>query len=240
MDGILIASDSRFGGKWNLKFQGLLSSDLLFNVDCDWLDWAAWLFNCRYKLASFSPWPVSIIENLDLSYIGRTSSNLNHLFRLLLHYSSLMIKIRIKGFSVNSSSLLPFFLGNMFYDHLIFRCLDVSWEWFYKLWEDIPLFFLLRCGSSLHGIWESFLHVSAILFATFCFDESFDLENIIENFSRLLPWFLRLTFFWNFLFLLALLPLLLWRLGLAFFAELLFASFLWSELVRLEWLHLLN
>ena len=235
MDGIYVASDSRLDSKWNLKFQGLLSSDLLFNVKCDWLDWASWLCVCGDKLASFSPWPESIIEHLDLSNIGRASSNLNHIFRLLLHNCSLLIKRLIKGFSINSRSLLLFLLWNIFHDKLIFGCFDMSGEWLYKLREDIPLLFLLRSGSSLHCIWESFLHVSAILFASICFNKSFNFKDIVENFPRLLPWFLRSTFFWCFLFLFL---LLLWRLWLALSAELLFASFLWSELVLLKWLHL--
>ena len=245
MDGIYVASNSRFNGKWNLKFQGLLTSDLLINVECDWLNWATWLCNCRDKLASFSPWPVSIIEHLDLSNIGRASSDLNNIFRLLLHDCSLLVKRFIKGLSVNPRSLLLFFLWNIFHDELVFRCFDVSGELLYKLWEDLPLFFLLRSGSSLHSIWESFLHVSAILFASRCFNKSFDLENIVENFPRLFPWFLRFTFSWHLFFLLftivlSFLPALLWRLGLALFAELLFASFLWSELVLLKWLHLFD
>ena len=245
MDGICIASDSRFDGKWNLKSQRLLTSDLLINVECDWLNWATWLCNCRDKLASFSPWPVSIIEHLDLSNIGRASSDLNNIFRLLLHDCSLLVKRFIKGLSVNPRSLLLFFLWNIFHDELVFRCFDVSGELLYKFWEDLPLFFLLRSGSSLHSIWESFLHVSAILFASRCFNKSFDLENIVENFPRLFPWFLRFTFSWHFFFLLFTIVLsfllaLLWRLGLALFAELLFASFLWSELVLLKWLHLFD
>ena len=245
MDGICVASDSRFDSKWNLKFQGLLASDLLINAECNWLDWATWLCNCRDKLASFSPWPVSIIEHLDLSNIGRASSDLNHIFRLLLHDCSLLVKRFIKGLSVNPRSLLLFFLWNIFDDELVFRCFDVSGKLLNKLWEDLPLFFLFRSGSSLHGIWESFLHVFAILFASRCFNKSFDLENIIENFPWLFPWFLRSTFSWHFFFLLITLVLsfllaLLWRLGLTLFAELLFASFLWGELVLLKWLHLFD
>ena len=128
MDGIYVASDSRLDSKWNLKFQGLLSSDLLFNVKCDWLDWASLLCVCGDKLASFSPWPESIIEHLNLSNIGRASSNLNQIFRFLLHNCSLLIKRLIKGFSINSRSLLLFLLWNIFHDKLIFGCFDMSGE----------------------------------------------------------------------------------------------------------------
>ena len=70
------------------------------------------------------------------------------------------------------------------------------------------------------------------MLASLCVDESLDLEHIIKDSSRLLPWLLRSAFLGDFFFLLlaivlsplTLLSALLGRLGLALSARLLLAS----------------
>ena len=231
VDGVCIARDSRFDGEWHLELQGLLPSYLLINGDSDWLDWAARLGYLGSKLASLLPWPVGIVEDLDLNEVGGASSDLDHAFRLLLDDCSLLVEGLVQRLSIRPGS--PFLGLN---EELVFRCSDVGGEGLYKLGEDLPLLFLLGGGASLHRSSESFLHVSALLLASLCVDESLDLEHIIEDSSRLLPRLLRSTFLGDLFFLLlaivlSFLPALLGRLGLALSARLLFASSLSGEVV---------
>ena len=231
VDGVCIARDSRFDGEWHLELQGLLPSYLLINGDSDWLDWAARLGYLGSELASLLPWPVSIVEDLDLNEVGGASSDLDHAFRLLLDDCSLLVEGLVQRLSIRPGS--PFLGLN---EELVFRCSDVGGEGLYKLGEDLPLLFLLGGGASLHCSSESFLHVSALLLASLCVDESLDLEHIIEDSSRLLPWLLRSAFLGDLFFLLlavvlSFLPALLGRLGLALSARLLLASSLSGEVV---------
>ena len=231
VDGVCIARDSRFDGEWHLELQGLLASYLLINGDSDWLDCAARLGYLGSKLASLLPWPVGIVEHLDLNEVGGASSDLDHAFRLLLYDGSLFVEGLVQGLSIRPAS--PFLGLN---EELVFRRSNVGGEGLNKLSEDLPLLFLLGGGASLHRSSESFLHFSALLFASLCVDESLDLEHIIENSSRLLPWLLRSAFLGDLFFLLlavvlSFLPALLGRLGLALSARLLFASSLSGEVV---------
>ena len=231
VDGVCIARDSRFDGEWHLELQGLLASYLLINGDSDWLDCAARLGYLGSKLASLLPWPVGIVEHLDLNEVGGASSDLDHAFRLLLYDGSLFVEGLVQGLSIRPAS--PFLGLN---EELVFRRSNVGGEGLNKLSEDLPLLVLLGRGASLHRSSESFLHFSALLFASLCVDESLDLEHIIENSSRLLPWLLWSAFLGDLFFLLlavvlSFLPALLGRLGLALSARLLFASSLSGEVV---------
>ena len=231
VDGVCIARDSRFDGEWHLELQGLLASYLLINGDSDWLDCAARLGYLGSKLASLLPWPVGIVEHLDLNEVGGASSDLDHAFRLLLYDGSLFVEGLVQGLSIRPAS--PFLGLN---EELVFRRSNVGGEGLNKLSEDLPLLVLLGGGASLHRSSESFLHFSALLFASLCVDESLDLEHIIEDSSRLLPWLLWSAFLGDLFFLLlavvlSFLPALLGRLGLALSARLLFASSLSGDVV---------
>ena len=231
VDGVCIARDSRFDGEWHLELQGLLASYLLINGDSDWLDCAARLGYLGSKLASLLPWPVGIVEHLDLNEVGGASSDLDHAFRLLLYDGSLFVEGLVQGLSIRPAS--PFLGLN---EELVFRRSNVGGEGLNKLSEDLPLLVLLGGGASLHRSSESFLHFSALLFASLCVDESLDLEHIIEDSSRLLPWLLWSAFLGDIFFLLlavvlSFLPALLGRLGLALSARLLFASSLSGDIV---------
>ena len=106
MDGVCIAGDSRFDGEWHLELQGLLASYLLINSDSDWLNCAAGLGYLGSELASLLPWPVGVVEHLDLNEVGGACGDLDHAFRLVLQDCSLFVEGLVQRLSIRPRSSL--------------------------------------------------------------------------------------------------------------------------------------
>ncbi len=84
VDLVRIGDDVRSHGERHTESGRLFAFDFLFNGNREDIDWhlGAWLFISKRESAAILPWPVGVVENIDLDHFSGTWSEGDDILRL--------------------------------------------------------------------------------------------------------------------------------------------------------------